>query len=98
MNIKFWGGVRQTIPKIDCRSWYRASRLVCYVVPFLANQYASTQKWKWTRNDPKRSASMAMTLNRQAYEHAEELIEEGTFVFRRARCMERAPAVRTGAK
>jgi hypothetical protein len=24
---------------------------------------------------------MAMTLNRQAYEHAEELIEEGTFVF-----------------
>ena len=51
------------------------------MVPFLANQYASTQKWKWTRNDPKRSASMAVTLNRQAYEHAEELIEEGTFVF-----------------
>ena len=41
---------------------------------------------------------MAVTLNRQAYEHAEEFIEEGTFVFRRARCTERAPAVRTGAK
>src|SRR3977135_161876 len=97
MNIKFaafdkrfpkliagHGTARPALSVTWCRSWQTNTPV--------------RRSGKWTRNDPKRSASMAVTLNRQAYEHAEEFIEEGTFVFRRARCMERAPAVRTGAK
>src|SRR5260370_18808980 len=33
------------------------------------------------RSDSKRRTSMAVTLNRRAFEHAKELINEGKFVF-----------------
>jgi hypothetical protein len=35
----------------------------------------------WIRNDLKRRTAMAVTLNRRAYQHAQELINEGRFVF-----------------
>jgi hypothetical protein len=41
---------------------------------------------------------MAVALNRRAYEHARELINEGRFVFDERDVMERAPAVRAGGK
>jgi hypothetical protein len=35
----------------------------------------------WMRADWKRRTAMAVTLNRRAYQHAQELINEGRFVF-----------------